>query len=713
MSRDQYRELRRYALAGDTQKAEKLLQAMLRQDPDDLWAKDERDRLAEGIPLLSGQSHKVYRTALADCLQARLKDIIHVTPANTLHHQTSEKLHELREILARLKAQLEECGRPFPANARQYTAKLRKLLLKRWFRAHRKITYGIIAGIVMVQAAVGGCCYIRQQAEDTADALDEALRNEQWQNVRTLRAAADTGIYHLLHPPVAQAIYRADAWISGKEQCYRLALRRLEPIRKGERSVESFSLSERAAMERELQAIPKGLDDLSPVWEACCRKEQAQLSRLQAEEMARLQAPLPDEPAWKNSPLADLATLQKVLAATEERLKDYQDAVLAYKLNPEVLRPLQQRVEELKAHAAVLESLSAVMTDLCKARTTKEYADILESAGQAGWYPLTQTLEEALQLIPKRNTLRNLMANEGGILPPGFVAQARKTFLKNGPTFSAAHPATSQQVEMMEDLFTTRTLRTVLWEINDADRRFAYTEKEPKLRDWVTFSRCGLDPAYHVGKNQRETWKSNNLRVRRLDTTQIDQAAGLKRDTFFSKVNVPFALERIFLVETKSCPALAKAYVYDHLMRILTVCKDKDLIGFRFAPTMQEDFRSFSELKEDLAVTLAPGCWLEPSPIKQQAEVGFQKWFEDHKGHRYAEEIARNYGEIAAVHAKYAGFVDYDGKLKTIPDIPEGAELWYVERDGHIRHEPVPSAGKAWEKAAPFSPLFIKEKDEP
>lgn len=714
MRHDLYRDLRRYALAGRQDGVRAVLEAMLREDSGDMFAMAELKNLEQGEPLQAARSLGEYRQTIRESISARLQMFPLVSPESDAGKQTSAQLREGKKQIQRLMLRLEAYGGTCPREVKAHVRHLNRTLLKRWVRAHRRGIGWVAALCLLIPMLAGAAFFLRQQAESATAALDRAVDEGRWRSVRASRESADTGIYRLLYPASARAISRADVWLTEKQRCYELAQRRLAPLARGNRSVQSLSLSERAAMERELAAIPPDMDDLSPVWQQLCRNEQEQLEQRKAEELARLQAPLPPWPEWTGDPEADAAALDAMLAETQRRHREFQDAAAAYHLPPEMLQPVELRLTEIRQRQAQLAASAQALQALDQADIYAAYRKARPLAPIADWYGPAVALSAHAYRLPDEEHLCDLMANREGTVPQAFVRQARNTYLKKGPTFTSDNPANARQVAILEDAFTARVLRTRLYETRDAAGNYAYSTTQPtpvQDGEYMHITRDGLDPAYHLAADPELTWRCKGMQCRVVDVTPLVAAAGFHRKSFYLKTNLPQALTNVLNVEAKDCPALARAYVYDVLLRVVMAHDERWRIGADFSPSLVADARTFMLIRDTCGIPLTPGCWLSHSPATVRAEERFAEWFETNKGHDYAAEIAANYGAIANVHPEYVGYVSPDGHAKLRHDLPPDTELWYVAQDGGIHRAPLREEGMAPENADAYSPLFVLARD--
>ena len=200
-----------------------------------------------------------------------------------------------------------------------------------------------------------------------------------------------------------------------------------------------------------------------------------------------------------------------------------------------------------------------------------------------------------------------------------------------------------------------------------------------------------FDPSYRADADSVLTWPhAASVTETVMDARPVLEAAGIDRATFFSSGNLPHMLETAINAEAPSCPPLARAYIYDRLMRIVRCHPSSEMSGLSFSPTMRADFRSFENVCRACRLDLRDGLWLTDSPRNTRLNEIFATWFAERRGRNYSREISDNFAELVDIHPRYAGFIGRDGRivLRSLLDhkLDPGARIWYLSRR--------PSAGR-------------------
>lgn len=713
MSRDLLRELRRYAGLDDRKRAEEILRDMLAQAPDDCFAMLELKRLEEGKPLLSASDFKTYRNALHQSALRSLQELMLHYPAAGMGRMVTRKL---RRILAGIKLQEARLSdrRDVSGEMTEYKKALRHELGKRSILAGGRWAFpiGILLALSLMLGVAGW--HMRHQAEATDAALEKALEAEDWQRVMTLKDSANSGINKLLYPAIVATVYRADAWIAHKKALHREVVKAIHALQSGERSIESMPLSQRAVVERYLRALPQELRESERVaseWECFCEQSKQQWMREIPEVLEQLRAPLPPLPEWTGAE-EDALSIRRYIRELQGLLKTHNDSVDAYRLDVSLLKPLEEKIEHAKKLRKGIDEWLKTLHDMNAAKDYRSYLKILRGMdASTAYYPPAGFLIDFAKYLPSLEEVHHRMRDPEGETSPEMLEAMRHVLLERGASFCRESPACAQQVELLEDLFTTRTLRTKLYRIISPQGEVAYSAAPYVREDTnnIRFRRAELDPAFRLDKSPDELWRAAGVRQHRLDATGLVSVAGLSRNAFFTGANLPMVLGAVLNYEHGECPALAKAYVYDTLLRVMQMHQQPALIGAAYSPSLSADVRSFIRMRRTLGIHLTADCWLQPTQRAADAEAVVQAWFRERRGRDYAAEIERNYGAVAAVYPRYVGYVNAGRTLVACGNYEKGDELWYVGAHGLTcdSREAVVCA-----QSAPFSPVFVKVREK-
>lgn len=702
------RKLRRYALAGKWSAVRALLQERLRQEPKDEEARAELERLDSGQSLHLLETAKQREKRLAQEACDKVRRMMEKYPESTLHSIPTRAIRQLLSELHQLCRQMKRGGM---APVRAVDSFLRKLnneaRHRGVWRLRRALWWAGGAGVAggMVWLAVSGLSY---RAASLNDELAANLQQGHWSGVHSLLRTADTGINRLLCPALKDNISAANQWVTLQKLRYRTVEQQLRSIEEGRRSVASLDLRQRAVLEQELHALPRGYNDLLPRWKRLCEREHTQLELQKKAVLEELAAPLPPLLPLQGSPAQDEHLLKQQLLALEGRCQMAEDACAGYGLDRERIKPLIERRDYLRACLADITHLRFIATMLPYARNYGQYRQWLEQFAPQQYPPAMQMLDIRNHL-PSEDSLKELMQDPEKELPPGILDAAREAVMNGGPSFIPTYPANRIQVALMEDPFTSDSLRRPLLELTLSNGSTYYTEEDPEVNyKGVRFRLSSLDPAYVAGENNTLTWtEAHGVWKRTIDTTGLLAAAGIDRASFFRDKNLPLLLTNVLQYRNPHCPALAQASLYDCLVQVMEAHDYPVMLGIRYAPTLRADIRSFKALKAQLKVSLRPGCWIGATPDKRRAEAAFAQWFRQHRKHHYAAEMAANFRDLVQIHPHFCGYIGENLRPVLCTPVKKGTLLWYIS-DGAVTASP---AGAPLEKPAMFSPVFTVERD--
>lgn len=709
MSHNLLKELRRCALAGNKEKTADILRALLKQEPNDCFALAEWQRLGAGKELYSTLDYKSYRSILHEAAQETLRRLMQRYPISGVERMVKGKIRKALAVFSLMERRMQD-RRTMPPEMIEYKKTLRRELRKRGILAggRNTIPVGLLLAFLLLVGA--GVWHMRNRAKDTAQAMEKAIAAEDWQRVTTLKDFVGSGINKLLYPPAEASLNKAEAWITHKKAIHREARQIILNLQKGRSDIETMPLSQRALMERYLRAMPKELDDISPAWNNYRLQAKQQWLQQLPGILAKLRAPLPDMPQWSGRE-TDLRLAELYYQTLSDLLREYEDAVDAYQLSADLLSPLKERLNSIKKLRQETATWQRVLKDLPAEKNYQDYLSALRNVALLENYPPARELASAMQHFPKESTVANRMRDPEGEVPPARANVMHDIFLNQGPTFCQEGSASPRQIELLDDLFTTRTLRTKLYRISSAQGMHAYSETAyTKGNDGIiTFRRSELDPSFRVGAGNKETWPAAGAKQQVTDPSGLVSAAGLERRTFFIRTNLPAAMSAVLNYNHKHCPALAKAYVYDILLRVLQMHEHPAFIGGQYSPSLQKDIRSFTRMKQTLGVALEAGCWLQSPTSAAKAEAIAVEWFNKRQGHDYAAEIKKNYSSVASIHPVYIGYVGQDGQGVLCRTLRRGDEIWYQGRNG-LGHDT--RLDVVCGQAVPFSPLFVKANNK-
>lgn len=709
MSRDPLKELRRYVRADNKAKTASVLRTLSEQYPDDCFVRAECQRLHSGKSLYSSLDYQSYRRILHKAAEETLRILMQRHPISGIERMVKGKIRRLLATFTQMESRMQG-SQEIAAEILEYKKALRHELRKRNLLVGGRCAIALVVALAVLLIAGATAWQMRHRAGISAQALDKAVETEDWQRVLALKDAAKSGINKLLYPPLEASLNKAEAWIAHKKAIHREAHRIILSLQTGQCDITTMPLSRRALMERYLRALPRELDDLSPAWNNYCDQAKQQWLQQLPDIQAKLCKPLPAMPTWSGQK-QDYLLAQHYGDTLSTLLKEYEDAVDAYRLDTSLLTPLKERLATLNKLRKELMTWQRMLKSLTTTTNYADYLAVLKNIGSPECYPPALELALTLQHLPSEKDIGNHMRDPEGKISPAQMAAMPDILLKQGATFCKEGAASAQQIELLDDLFTTRTLRTKLYRIRSAQGMEAYSASAfcRESDGTISFRRSELDPAFRMGASNKERWPATGVKQQVIDPTGLVSAIGLERHTFFIRNNLPASMSAVLNYTHKGCPALAKAYVYDILLRVLQRHEHPALIGAQYSPSLQQDISSFTRMKQTLGLALKAGCWLQATKDSAAAETVAAAWFAKRKGRNYAAEIKKNYSPIAALHPVFIGYVGRDGKAILCHKPQQGDELWYQGKDGLCHDE---QHDVAYAQALPFSPLFIKAKDK-
>ena len=284
------------------------------------------------------------------------------------------------------------------------------------------------------------------------------------------------------------------------------------------------------------------------------------------------------------------------------------------------------------------------------------------------------------------------------------INAAEQSLVHKKPTFNESNPATSDQTYKMEDLFTSPSLKNVVYAVTFTDGETWYTTRAPYVDDtnFLIVKRDIIDPNFSIQNSQRELQDDGSVKIARIDATGFYDSLSLDRNTFFTDSHLPTLLTQVLNTKRGKHPMLAQAYVYYTLMELVEINQEPLRTGVITSASMKNDFDSFRKTLKKSGISLISGCWLNKSPQIEKAEQLFSEWFKTHRGKNYADEAAQGFTKRFTVQAQFCGYVNENGNLVPCQRVKNKAtKLWYTDKEGTLRS----TTGKP-EDALPFSPVF-------
>ncbi len=569
----------------------------------------------------------------------------------------------------------------------------------------------IIAAVLTISLISGASVFfLWKRAENAADIMSAAA-TENFRRVHALQLLQvhDTGLNRTLNRRVGEQADKLRVLIRLSEQHARELDSILRAIESGKQSVVGQGVRRRALIERRLKELGRDAGPLHARWAALCRKEQGALHQQRLSLVEELMSPLPDWQGLKGNPDEDMTLLSSRMKILRQRLLIYDDAAEALKLPASVITTVQQ---EMEAHQRVLNEIEAcrnMLQMLPTAHEYEQYIQLLRSFKPEHYLPAIE-LMGVVNKLPSVASLRGMMQEHGQNLPPGLLQAARESLVDGKPTFSSQFPATAEQLHLLQELLTNSALNTRIFELtNTADKLYAYSEELPQLRyGRACFNRSALDPERDVTQKKHVEWQNPASVVSRtLDPRPLYQELGLDNKSGYSSVvNLPEAMTRLLRHQHPDVPPLAKAYIFDHLIRINNGGLQPILSGVRFAPEMRRTISSFEKLRTECNIRLDGNCWLRRTPAHAEAERKFLRWFNKHRKVDFVAELQQNLRALLGVAPQFCGYVNERGELVLFEKLRDGQVIWYLSR-GVMNTS---ALGETLQSPVYLSPVFIMEK---
>ena len=692
------RALKRFALAEDWERVRALIEERLRENPEDAEAVAELGRLMRGEPLQATESPAERRARLQKENARLLAEELVAFRADATCLSTLEE-EELQERLDRV------AGND-PA-VRDYHRALRHALRLRRVRRVRRVALWCAVGVLCLSGfAVLGSLHM--EARRAEEQVRLCMASGEWLRLPSVLAAADTSANVMFFPALRSTISLArqklDA-ISGEARSLESLLSRLS-MREG--AAAELSEAEKKRIDRRLEQLPLCFRrDMPARWQALVRGEFARYMEEKNALCALLTSPLPQSSEFTGNAAEDEAVLRAEATALQQRVAAFAADGARFSLPDEMLSDERARLKSIKVLLADFAAMRQLQEHLPIAKSYAHYLDLL-SKFKPRAYPPALRLKKVGDFLPREEDLRRLMQAHGRALSPEMLGKVRRTLVKCGPSFPEGVPASSEQVQLMEEPLTAQTLRRPFYELSMDGVSPVLSGEKPVVReDSVCFSRHPMDPDFVAGESQDIIWRPASLvKIRTINAEKLVEFCGLEKDDFFLVANLPSVLSRVAAFRSPVCPALAKAFVYRRVLETIRRHPFPPMVGMRFSPSLMEDARSFDALLQRLPVTPEGDSWLQHTPEYRQAEEMCAQWFSELPARWYHKEIAHNFESLMRVRPAYAGFISETGVPVLCSELPEDATLWYVS-EGEVTTAP---RGGAFADAMPYSPVFVVKK---
>ncbi len=572
-----------------------------------------------------------------------------------------------------------------------------------------KFGIALAASITIVFALAGVGIYLWKNAEHAAEELAKAGKSGFRRHIaKQVLNAHDTGLNRTLNRRVGEEADKLRAMIKATNVRARELDAILTSIEKGEQSVVSQGVRRRAVIERKLLEMGADAGKLKTRWDALCEKEKEALNQQRLALAAELMSPLPASQHLQNYLEEDIKLLNSRRNILLQRINIFDDAQVSLKLPQDIIKPVREEMQQLELLLNEVKQLHQMLQLLPSAHEYTKYKETLQGF-TACHYSLAVDLMKVRSLLPEIDSLRGMMQEHGQNLPAGQLKAAQVCLLEGGPTFSPAFPATQSQLHLLDELFTNTALKTRLYELTNVNNEYAYSEKMPVINGGrASFKRSSLDPDFDLARRQEIVWFDPHLIMHRvLDPRPLYEELGLDdRPTFTNTSNLHALLTKVLKMQNPEVPALAKAYVFDYLMRTIEQSPHSLMHGIRFAPEMRRTLESFKKVKGKCNIKLDGNCWLRISQAHAAAEREFTHWFHRYRDVDFSAEIKKNVGSLMRISPRFCGYINEQGELSTFLPIQNKQLIWYLS-EGAMTTTPY---GSPLQMPVRLSPVFIVEK---
>lgn len=357
-----------------------------------------------------------------------------------------------------------------------------------------------------------------------------------------------------------------------------------------------------------------------------------------------------------------------------------------------------QMMEEIAAFTRLQQQLERRMS-------YADYRDLLRSPALQLYQPARQLLE-SLSSLPEPAELEMMLRAERLHLSAEQLSRWSGILSGAEPTFGPASPATAEQVALLRELESNRALAACLYHIQMPDGAAYVSDEPPSFANGeLRLRRSPFDPLLPLGQAREVRRGDPQLaRVELCRPEPLQQLLGWPDHPPLQEGRLAQLLTNIVHTPAPQCPALARAYVFHHLLS-LTEAPDTAAEALRLlSPSLRADAASFRRLQRETSLPLTGDCWLQPrTAAYQHAEAAWGAWFREHGDRDYAEELRQQVEQTQALRAQCCGHVDRQGKPVLNRRLEPERRVWYVDK-GRFR---AASAQRLPKQLPPLSPLVI------
>ncbi len=700
------RELRRLALAERWDDVKALLIARLDKNPEDTAAKTELQRLIEGRPLRITLSAPKRHTADADDAEQELSVLQQLHPIEALKNLPKKELKQLLLQIKQKEAIIAKAKRTCSAAHQTYVAELKKRLRKFTSVYARKLIRRSALILLSIGSILTTRQYLKQRAEHAATALTTAIQQKNLSELKRAKQEANTKFNRFFCPSIADDLAAAQAW----ENELHLELKNLSKIvaelETGKRNYSALTASELQQIDYRVHQLVIGKDDLLPKWQKLYKQETQRLEALKNQLISQLEATMPLQPEFCGIPDADETAITQYIQALRLKETEARKLIAEYHAAPKLLSPIQQAQASAQHIKAEIQQMRKLLLALPACTQYEDYYRLWQQFCPK-LYPHAIRLAATKNMLPPPQEIKYHIQDPTGNYTPQLIKAAEACLVHGQCSFTAAYPATQEQIHIPQDLFTAPSYLYKIYILKKQDGTTWYSTIQPVIdkSNFIIFTRSSIDPHYSPEHNKVELQNDGSVTLSHTDSSHLLPKLNIQTEDFFLKANLPQLLTDTLNLRQGNHPVLAQAYIYQCLMRLIAKHPYELLNGVKFSPTLRQHAVSFKALLQKHNIKLYPGCWLHQSKKMLMAEQDFAAWFRKHRGHDYRAEMAHNFAAQFNVEAQYCGFVAPNGQTTICRSIRPDCTLWYITPEGitNSREHSLPGA-------VPYSPVFSEKR---
>ena len=447
------RELRRLALAERWDDVKALLMARLDKNPEDTAAKAELQRLVEGRPLRITLSAAERLAADADDAEQALSLLQHIYPVDSLKNLPRQELKHLLQQIEPKEAIITKAKRTCSATLQAYVAEIKKRLRKFSSAYTRKFMRRSALVMLCIGTIIGARMYLKQRAEQAAAALSAAIQQKNLHELKRAKQEADTKINRFFCPDITESLAIAQDWENAILIEFKKIREIVAELETGKRHYAGLTASELQQIDRRVHRLVIGKDDLLPKWQKLYKQETLRLEALKKQLVSQLEASMPKQPVFCGEPDADEAAITQYIQALRLKETEARKLITEYAADTKLLPPIQQAQASARQ---IKEEIQQMRKLLLALPTFTQYEDYYHSWQQfcPQQYPAAIRLAAAKNTLPLPEDIKYHVQDPTGNYAAQLIKAAEACLVHGQSSFTAAYPATQEQIHIPQDLFT-------------------------------------------------------------------------------------------------------------------------------------------------------------------------------------------------------------------------------------------------------------------